>query len=313
MLESDLIQRLLVALAIVLVLFVLIQVVKRLVGRYVEDPERQFRISRYVARIGGVVAAVLVIGALFDTTRDLFTLLTVVGAGLAIAMREALMSLFAWGYIAVHNPYHPGDRIEVNGIRGDVIDVRIVHTVLMEIGNWVDADQSTGRLVYVPNSAVFLHGVYNYTKGFRFIWNEIPLTVTFRSDWQAASEIMQSFAEESAAIIEQQARKEIKEMAREFLVFYGILTPFVFVKITEHGIRLTLRYLCEARKRRGTEHALTISILAAFQQHGGIELAYPMRGFARFDTPQFGPMPGVPAGDPRGLHANPSDPTDERP
>ena len=116
--------------------------------------------------------------------------------------------------------------------------------------------------------------------------------MTFRSDWQAAQEIMLDLAGESAAIVEQQVRKEIKKMAQEYLIFYNILTPFVYVQIVENGIRLTLRYLCEARKRRGTEHALTISMLAVFKEHGGIELAYPALGIARHEGPQFGLPPG---------------------
>ena len=292
--NDEIVQRLLVAFGLALLIFMTIQVIKRLVGRYVDDPERQFRISRLVARLGGVLILVLFIGALFDTTRDLFTLLTVVGAGLAIAMREALMSLFAWGYITVHAPYRPGDRIAVNGVRGDVIDVRIVHTILMEIGSWVDADQSTGRIVHVPNAWVFLHTVHNYTRGFHYIWNEIAVTLTFRSDWQAAREIMRSFAEESAAIVEQEARQEIKRMAREYLVFYSILTPFVYVRLMDNGVRLTLRYLCEARKRRGTEHAITVSMLDAFKKHGGIELAHPAVHVSPYESPQFGPIPTGP-------------------
>ncbi|MFB3134017.1 MAG: mechanosensitive ion channel family protein [Rhodothermales bacterium] len=300
-LGGEFLVRLLLALALVLVIFILIQVIKRLVRRYVEDPERQFKIARIVGRIGGVLAAILFLGTLFETTRDLITIITVVGAGLAIAMREALMSLFAWGYITVHAPFRPGDRIEINGIMGDVIDIRIIHTVMMETRGWVDADQSTGRIVHVPNSAVFLHGVYNYTRGFHYIWNELFVTVTFRSDWQAAHDIMLDLAGESAAIVEQQVRKEIKEMAQEYLIFYNILTPFVYVRIVENGIRLTLRYLCEARKRRGTEHALTISMLDKFKEHGGIELAYPALGVSRYDTPQFGPLPDT-SGNAQGLH-----------
>lgn len=293
-LNDPIIQRLLIAFGLALLIFLVIQLIKRLIGRYIDDPERQFRIARLVSRLGGVVILVLFIGAVFDTTRDLFTLLTVVGAGLAIAMREALMSIFAWGYITVHTPYRPGDRIEINGVRGDVIDVRIVHTILMEIGSWVDADQSTGRIVHVPNAWVFLHGAKNYTRGFHFIWNEIMLTVTFRSDWKAAREILLSFAEESAAIVEQEARQEIKRMAREYLVFYSILTPFVYVRLADNGVRLTLRYLCEARKRRGTEHAITVSLLDAFKEHGNIELAHPAVHVSQYESPQFGPIPTGP-------------------
>jgi len=290
-LQNELIERLLVALAIVVVIAIVVAVIKRLIGRYVEDPERHFRASKLVGRIGGIIAAVFVIGALFDSTRDLLTVLTVVGAGLAIAMREALLSFFGWVYIAFRSPYTHGDRVEINGIHGDVVDIRLMHTILMEIRGWVDADQSTGRLVQIPNSHIFLHGAYNYTRGFHFIWNELSITVTFRSDWEAAREIMLSLAEESAAIVEQQARSEIQKMSREFLIYYNILTPFVYVRIVQNGVQLTLRYLCETRKRRGTEHALTISMLAAFEEQGGIELAYPATMATIHDTPQFGPMP----------------------
>lgn len=290
---GELLERLLVALAIIVGTVVVVQVFKRLVHRYVEDPERQFKATRLIGRIGGLLALVLVLGVVFDSTAELLTVLTIVGAGLAIAMRETLMSLFGWSYIVFRTPFRAGDRIEVNGIQGDVIDIRLIHTILMEIGRWVDADQSTGRIVHVPNSAIFLHGVYNYTAAFHFIWNEMPVTVTFRSDWQAAHDIMLALANESAARAEEAVRQEIKEMAQEYLIFYQILTPFVYVRLVDNGIRLTLRYLCEARKRRGTEHALTISMLQRFKDHGGIELAYPALGITRHEGPQFGPMPGL--------------------
>ena len=117
-----------------------------------------------------------------------------------------------------------------------------------------------------PNAWIFLHGVYNYSRGFGFIWNEIAFTVTFRSDWEAARDLMLARAEETSNIVAQQAKRQIRRMSRDYLVHYGILTPFVYVQITERGVRLTLRYLCEVRKRRGTAHALTMSLLEDFQQ-----------------------------------------------
>lgn len=288
--DIELLERLLAALAVVLVILLLVRLTKRLATRYIDDPERLFRFSKFVGRTGGILAVILVVIVLSINRGDLITLLTVAGAGLAIAMREMLLSVAAWVYIAFRSPYRHGDRIESNGIVGDVVDVRVLHTIVMEIGGWVDADQSTGRLVNIPNSYVFLHGVFNYTRGFHFIWNEIVVTLTFRSNWEDAAEIMRSLAQESADIIEQQARNEIKQMAREFLIYYTVLTPFVYVRIVPNGIRLSLRYLCEVRKRRGTEHALTMGILQAFLAHGDIEFAYPMVGVATYDSPQFGPL-----------------------
>ncbi|GIV60259.1 mechanosensitive ion channel family protein [Rhodocaloribacter litoris] len=293
-LENEVVARVLLIVVTLAALYVLTRLAQRLARRYVTDPARLYSTTKTIRRTAGITAIVLVILLLSPDVRGLLTVLTVIGAGLAIALREALLSFAGWFRITFLTPFKIGDRIEINGVRGDVIDVRVLRTTLMEIGGWVDADQSTGRIVHIPNSWIFEHALYNYTRGFRFIWNELSVTVTFRSDWQAAHDILLRLANISAEIVEQQASREIRQMSGEYLIHYGILSPFVYVRIVENGIRLTLRYLCEARKRRGTEHALTISMLEEFKRHGGIELAYPTLGISKGDTPQFGPLPTSP-------------------
>lgn len=292
-LADETIRQIIFTLIVLVILLVVTRLGQRLITRYVDEPVRRYRSSKLIGRMGGVIALILLLIIWSPGPQNIVTILTVIGAGLAIAMREALLSVVGWFNIIFRTPYTQGDRIEINELRGDVIDIRLFHTTLMEVGAWVDADQSTGRIVHFPNSWNFQHSLHNYSRGFRFIWNEITLTVTFRSDWNAAREVMLSMAMESAHIIEQQASREIRRMSREYLVHYSILTPFVYVRIVPNGVQLTLRYLCEVRKRRGTEHALTISILEAFKEHGNIELAYPMVGVTAFDTGQFGPIPDM--------------------
>jgi small-conductance mechanosensitive channel len=291
---NDLAARLLLAFVLVVVVFLLVRLGLRLAPRYVSEPARLYAVSKTIRRAGGLLAVVLLAAALVPQG-NVVTLLTVIGAGLTIALRELPLSIAGWMRITFMNTYRQSDRIEVGGVHGDVIDIRLLRTTLMETRGWVDADQSTGRIVHIPNSWVFEHAVYNYSRGFSFIWNELRLAVTFRSDWEAARDIIQELAEQSASIVEQQAAKEIREMSREYLIHYSILTPFVYVGIETNGVGLTLRYLCEVRKRRGTEHALTMSILKAFKEHGGIELAYPMVGVSTPETDQFGPVPRPPA------------------
>ena len=269
----------------------LVRLGRQLVERYVEDPARRYNLSKMVGRTMALLAFILIIAVWSPGLKNLITILTVIGAGLAIAMREVLLSFVGWLDLVFRSPYEQGDRVEIGPTTGDVVDIRVLHTTLMETGGWVDADQSTGRLVHVPNAWIFQHPVYNYTHGFNFIWNEIMLTVTFRSDWEAAREIMVSKAQETSQIVEQQVKQQIRQMSREYLVHYSILTPFVYVRIVENGIRLTLRYLCEVRKRRGTEHALTVSILQDLRAHGGIELAYPALHVQQLEAPQFAPVP----------------------
>lgn len=287
-LENELVQTGLIVTAILIGVFVLSRVALRLAKRFVTDPTRLYHSSKIIRRVAGLVALILIVGFFSPRLGDVLTVLTVIGAGLAIALREALLSIAGWFHISVHPPFKQGDRIEINGVAGDVVDISVMKTTLMEIRNWVDADQSTGRIVHIPNGWVFLYAVQNFSRGFKFIWNELSVTLTFRSNWKAAQDIMTDFANEGSGLVEHQASKEIHQLSKEYLIHYSILTPFVYIRIVENGVRLTLRYLCEARKRRGTEHALTISILDAFRLHDDIEFAYPTIGLSELSGPQFG-------------------------
>lgn len=293
-LQNELVYTSLVVAAILLGTFVLSRITSRIAKNFVSEPARLYNINRLIRRIFGILALTLIIGFFSPRIGDIMTILTVVGAGIAIALREALLSLAGWFYISLMKLYAPGDRIEVNGITGDVLDIRLFKTTLLEIRNWVDADQNTGRLVHFPNGWLFLHAVQNFSHGFNFIWNELPVTLTFRSDWNRARDIMAEFANETARMVEHQASQELRQLSREYLIHYSILTPFVYVRIVDNGVRLTLRYLCDVRKRRGTEHALTISILEAFSNETNIEFAYPMIGVAQIEGPQFGNIPSPP-------------------
>lgn len=281
------VQRAILTIVVILLIFVLKRVVQHLARVYVSDRVREYRTSKFVGRFAALASIIAVVIIWTPQQADVLTLLTVIGAGLAIATREALLSSIGWFHLLIRASYRQGDRIEVNGMRGDVVDVRFLHTTLMEIGGWVDADQSTGRLVHIPNAWVFQHAVYNYSAGFSYIWNEIPFTVTFRSDWEVARETMLRFARESSEAGEREMKEQLRRMASDYLVHYSVLTPYVYVRVVENGIELTLRYLCPERGRRGSEHELSMQILRSFREHGGIELAYPARAVSQLSTPQF--------------------------
>jgi small-conductance mechanosensitive channel len=274
LLENEIIRRSLTTVLVIVAIIFLVRIGQRLVGRYGSNPESIYSTSRSIRRIGaflGVSAVILLFSAQIG---DVLTVLTLIGAGMAIALSQVLLSLAGWMRITMLKTYTHGDRIEINNVRGDVVDIRLLRTSLMEIGGWVDGDQSTGRIVHIPNSWVYLHAAYNYTRTFNFIWNELGYTITFGSNWEAARDILTGFANESAAIVEQQARSQIRQLSGEFLIHYSIMTPFVYVTVADDGVRLTLRYMCDARKRRGSGHAINVSILAAFNARDDIEFAY---------------------------------------
>ncbi|MCB0077415.1 MAG: mechanosensitive ion channel family protein, partial [Anaerolineales bacterium] len=170
---------------------------------------------------------------------------------------------------------HVGDRIEAAGVSGDVVDIGPMQIHLMEIGNWVNADQSTGRIVHIPNSVIFDGPVYNYTDVFNLIWNEIVVVVTHDSDWEAARTLLLEQAEPFYEEIEEYAFTTAEDIGRRYAYQRGITTPFVYVDLLRDGIRLTLRYLIPPRRRRGTSHDITTGFLRHVAAHPRIQLAPP--------------------------------------
>jgi len=131
---------------------------------------------------------------------------------LALSLQETLVCVAGWLLLVVRRPYDIGDRIEIDHRIGDVIDISVFQTSMLEVGNWVKADQSTGRILIIPNSMVIRHPVYNYTKGFPFVWNELAVTVTFESDWEHAEQLMLEQAEVEAEKLQGEVKRQIAKM-----------------------------------------------------------------------------------------------------
>ncbi|MHC4885689.1 MAG: mechanosensitive ion channel family protein [Planctomycetota bacterium] len=209
-----------------------------------------------------------------ERLQGLGVVLGMMAAGVALSLQETLLCVAGWGLLMIRRPFDIGDRIEIGEIVGDVIDIRLFQMTLLEVGNWVDGDQSTGRMVHVPNSNLFRTSVYNYTQGFPFIWNELTLVVTFASDWRKAKEILLHQAEEEAGKIEHEVAKQIKKMQGDYAIRYGRLTPIVYTAIESNGVSLTLRYLTPVRRRRGTTAEICEGVLDEFARDPDIHFAY---------------------------------------
>ncbi|MCK4508872.1 MAG: mechanosensitive ion channel family protein [Desulfuromonadales bacterium] len=244
----------------------------------------QYRIRKTIAYITYPLAF-LVIGRIwFAGFQAVSTYLGLLSAGLAIALQTPLVNLAGWAFILWRQPFKVGDRIEIGNDRGDVIDQRIFMFSLMEIGNWVDADQSTGRVIHLPNGKIFTDVMANYSQGFQHIWNEIPVLVTFESDWRKAKQLLDDIAQKHGASLTDSAAKKLREAAHKFMIFYSKLTPKVYTTVKDCGVMLTIRYLCEPRKRRGSEQEIWEDILDAFAAHDNIDFAYPTQRFYHNNT-----------------------------
>ena len=183
---------------IIIFLFIIRWILIRFIINNIEDISSRYKWHR-VTTYSTAFIGVLVVFPLW--TRGIESILTFLGlfsAGLAIALRDVIINFFGWLYILVRRPFSIGDRVEINNIQGDVIDIKILEFTVMEVGNWVDANQSTGRIINIPNGKILNNNIANSTKGFQLIWNEIPITITFESNWKKAKNILEEITSKNS-------------------------------------------------------------------------------------------------------------------
>ncbi len=307
---------LLSTLGVVVVLGVARAFVIRVINKRTTDVRSQYQ-WRKTASYTIVVLGFLIVGRIWiDEFGELGTFLGLVSAGIAIALKDPITNVAGWGFIVWRRPFGPGDRIEIRGFAGDVIDQRLFQFTLLEIGTPTGAAQSTGRIIHIPNGMAFTEPVTNYTRGFPYIWNEIPIVVTFESDWRATKEILLQIAQEKAEELSPDAERKVRQAAQEFMIFYSKLTPTVYTSVVDDGVRFTIRYLVEPRRRRGSEEVLWEAILDAFGERDDIDFAYPTQRFFQNVTegkPEARARPGEFAGNggPEGQRTASSGPTAE--
>ncbi len=242
--------KLIAALIGVGVVYALSRLMQRSIGRYVKDADTRYRVRKFVTFLGYLIAFGVVATVFSDRLAGLTVAFGVAGAGIAFALQEVIASVAGWFAASFGGFYSPGDRVQLGGIKGDVIDVGILRTTLMEVGQWVNGDLYNGRIVRIANSFIFKEPVYNYSADFPFLWDEITLPVRYGSNWeytrtvleQVVKEICQGYAIESLAAWQKAVSKYRLEDAK--------IEPMITLVANDNWIEFTARYIVDYRKRR---------------------------------------------------------------
>ena len=261
------------------ILFVFVWLFRKIVNRFIIDKLDDYK-ERYfwgkTLKTVTVIIAILFLSRIwFGIFESIGTFIGLLSAGLAIAFKDLLVNIGGWLFITIRKPFKIGDRIQIGEITGDVIDIRLFQASVIEVGNWVDAEQSTGRIIHIPNGLVFTSWQANYTEGFEYIWDEIPVLLTFESDWKKAKKILTEIINAKTIALSDEAEKQIKSASKDFMIFYRTLTPIVYTSVKDSGVMLTMRYICKVKQRRGTEEVIWEAILEEFEEHKNIDFAYP--------------------------------------
>ncbi len=295
-LSAAVLSNLIKSVAVIIGFIILNKIVSRIIIRKTEDVYARYRWRKTQDYITFVVGLFIITSIWVEEVKSLLTFLGLLSAGIVIALKDPLTDLAGWVFLIWRKPFDVGDRIQLGQHAGDVIDIRIFQFTIIEIGNWVDADQSTGRLLHVPNSKIFSEVLANYSAGFNYIWHEIGVLVTFESNWKKAKDILNKVVNEHSEHISKPAEKKIKEASKKYMIFYKNLTPIVYTSVKDSGVMLTMRFLCDPRQRRGYEQEIWEVILKEFGNCDDIDFAYPTQ---RFYNNMSEGKPGAKA-DPRG-------------
>ena len=180
---------------------------------------------------------------------------------MAVALQDVVASIAGAFSIGFSKLYAVGDRVQIGDTRGDVIDIGLLRTTLMETGDWVSRDLYNGRLVRIPNSTVLKVSVFNYSQGFRFVWDEIKVVFSVTSDCQLAKEMLLRVAQ--AAVGEYLAEAQIswKYISENFRIENPPLEPTVSLAVNSGSLEFSLSYVIDYTKRTAMKTQLFTKIV----------------------------------------------------
>ncbi|MDJ0800457.1 MAG: mechanosensitive ion channel [Calothrix sp. MO_167.B12] len=245
----------------IFVLSLIFRTLNKTVPRYIQDSDARYHFRKIVSFISYILMMLFAASVFSDRFRQLTVLFGFIGAGVAFALQEVIASFAGWAAISLGQFYRPGDRVLLGGIMGDVIDISILRTTLMECGDWVKADLYNGRIVRIANSFVFKEPVYNYSGDFPFVWDEISIPIKYGSDRRLVREILQKVADEVVGEYIPIARTNWQRMVHKYLIEDARIEPAVTLMPNDNWIEFTLRYVVDYKKRRGKKDELFSRIL----------------------------------------------------
>ena len=273
--SAILLKKLLLSAALILLLWLARRIIMRFIDKQELDVASRYRWSKFVSYTITIIGIFAVGTVWWSFFGSLATILAVIIAGLAIALREPINNIAGWAFIMWRRPFVLGDRIEMAGVKGDIADINWFTFSLLEVGNLDMGRQSTGRVVHMPNSWIFTKFTANETQEFAFVWHEIPVVVTFESNWRKAETLLCQIAESQAGSLTPEAEAALKKAAKQLLIASSSVKPNVYVRVVDYGVELTVRLVTDARKRREVEQEVWKAVLDAFAQTSDIDFAYP--------------------------------------
>ena len=254
---------------VTLVILLLIRFAQAGASNQIEDKDVRYKARKAIGFAGYMLVAIIVLTIFNDQMKNLTVIIGALSVGIGFALRELIQSLIGWLAVSFWGLYKPGERIQMGGVMGDVIDINPMITTVMECGGWVKSDLYNGRLVRLSNSLVFKENIINYTSDFPFLWDEIVIPVRTCSDHKLARSIIESVGKTLQTTTAEDSKAAWHAFAQQYRVEDARLDAMVTMSFDSNYIEFTLRYVVDYRVRRSTKDRLFSLILDEIEATNG--------------------------------------------
>ena len=264
--------KVLISIGLILVNIIVMRIVSKILFRAIKDHSMYYTVRKRMNYLFTFVMLTVVVLVWSGSQVDLATYVGFISAGIAISLREIFTNMVAWLIIIFQRPFEVGDRISIHQYSGDVMDIKLFQFVLMEVTAPSAGEQSTGRILHVPNNYIFLYGLLNANKGFEYIWHEVEVNVTPDSNHSELKTILESLALKHSQHLLEEAKNKVHEASKKYMIYYNNLTPIVYTHVKEGRIVMTMRFLIEPRTARMVENNIWIDLLEILNLQTDIRL-----------------------------------------
>ncbi len=270
----------------VAIIWLILKAIQRSLILKIKDNDNRYRAKKFGSFIGYLLSIVLITVVYSDKLGGLTVALGVAGAGIAFALQEVIASFAGWLAIMFGGFYKTGDRVQLGGIKGDVMDIGVLRTTIMETGQWVDGDLYNGRIVLIANSFVFKEPVFNYSGDFPFLWDEIKIPIQYGSNYEKTTEILMNTGKEVAGDLTQQSKEKWISLQDKYRLEDAQTEPMVSLIANDNWVEFTLRYVVSYKKRRVTKTELFTRILKSVENTKG-EIRFASATFELVGAPDL--------------------------
>ncbi|MEZ7515468.1 mechanosensitive ion channel family protein [Flavobacterium frigidarium] len=253
----------------VAIIWILINLLQKRLFTKIKSNDNRYKAKKISSFIGYVLTIIFLTIVFSDKLGGFTVALGVAGAGIAFALQEVIASFAGWLAIMFGGFYNTGDRVQLGGIKGDVMDIGVLRTTIMETGQWVDGDLYNGRIVLIANSYVFKEPVFNYSGDFPFLWDEIKIPIQYGSDYEIAQEIIMNAGNSIAEELTEASKQQWHSLQNKYRLEEAQTEPMVSLVANDNWAEYTLRYVVGYKKRRATKTILFTKIMKDIEVTNG--------------------------------------------